>query len=67
MFEPPGLEEDYEETTFWYDEFIKETHKSWLLKIDNKEYWLPKAPCQIDRQEKWIYIPEWLAIEKGLV
>lgn len=56
-----------EELTFSYDEFIRETSSAWLLSIDNEEIWLPKSQCEIDRQDETIYVPEWLAIEEGLV
>lgn len=56
-----------EELIFSYDEFINETALAWLLRVSDKLSWFPKDDCEIDRQDKTIYVPEWLAIKKGLV
>ncbi len=34
--------------------------------IDNKDYWLPKSICDLDRTNMIIEVPKWLAIEKEL-
>jgi len=50
-----------------FDELIKETDLSWLLKIDGDQIWFPKSRCEIDEDDGTIEVPEWLAIEKELV
>lgn len=59
---------DYELTIIDFDEIKHQTDNAWLLIIDKKEVWFPKSICQIDDpKENIICVPEWMAIEKGLV
>jgi len=51
----------------YFDELIKETEIAWLVKIDKEEIWFPKSQCELDEDDKKVEVPEWLAIEKGLV
>jgi len=51
---------------YTFDELIRETELSWLLKMGDDEIWFPKSKCELDENDKIIVVPEWLAIEKGL-
>ena len=48
-----------------------ETDKAYLIVKGDQEYWLPKSQvetdCTVPQNGGTIYVPEWLAIEKGLV
>ncbi len=36
----------------------------------SEKVWLPKSQCELEREEGRVYtvtLPEWLAIEKGLI
>lgn len=56
----------------YYDEENedRETDLAWLFVIGDDEVWIPKS--QIEKEERGrlgdgtVWIPEWLAIEKGL-
>jgi hypothetical protein len=52
---------------FTFDEIIKETPDAWLLDMGDEKVWFPKSQCELDEDEQIIDVPEWLAIEKGLV
>ncbi len=56
-----------EELTFDYENIGATTTYAWLIKIDDKNYWLPKKGCKLDWDAKTIFVPKRLAIEKGLV
>lgn len=57
-----------------YDAINAETDKAWLVQLDEEtELWLPKSQCHIVPDlptnvngSGTIYIPEWLAEEKGI-
>lgn len=42
-----------------------ETEKAYLIETDKGEAWLPKSQVEVDEDE--IQLPEWLALEKGLI
>lgn len=46
-----------------------ETEKAWRFKpMDSYEYfWLPKSQVEWDEHDSTMTIPEWLALEKGLI
>ena len=52
--------------TVVYDALVVTTPQSWLLVIDEQEYWFPKSKCTIDEDAYEIIIPEWLLIKKEL-
>ncbi len=58
---------EQEELTFDYEEIVVETNKAVLIKIDDEEIWFPSSQVKIDQQDQTVYIPEWLATEKGLI
>lgn len=44
-----------------------ETEKAFRF-FDGKEtVWLPKSQCEWDENDKTMTMPEWLALEKGLI
>ena len=47
-------------------EVVRETERAWLIDVDGDEIWLPKSICT-DNEDGTFTVPEWLAIEKGLV
>ncbi len=55
-----------EELTFDYGEIVQETPQAVLLSMD-LDLWFSKSEIELDRSAKTVYVPEWLAIEKGLV
>jgi len=44
-----------------------ETDKAVLINDGTKEVWLPKSQIEINREDKEVTMPEWLAIEKELI
>lgn len=42
-----------------------ETEKAYLIDDGKAGVWLPKSACEFDEGE--LQLPEWLAIDKGLV
>ena len=44
-----------------------EKHDAILMVVEAKEVWLPYSLVEIDRDNKEVTMPEWLAIEKELV
>lgn len=54
-----------------YIKLLKETPDAWLLLLDDSDFlnyvkeWFPKSQCELC--EDIVLVPEWLAIEKGLV
>lgn len=47
---------------------VHETAGAYLIKSgDDKEIWIPKSQAEYDEDDGTFAIPEWLAIEKGLV
>ena len=48
-------------------ELVYETLDAFLVTDGDREFWLPKSICEYDHDLKWATLPEWLAIEKGMV
>jgi hypothetical protein len=44
-----------------------EREKSYLFFDGAREAWVPKAICEWDEKDKTMQMPEWLALEKGLI
>lgn len=44
-----------------------ETEKAFLVFDGDKDVWLPKTQCEWDGRDKVMQMPEWLAMEKGLI
>ena len=44
-----------------------QTPRAWLLNIHNELFWLPKKLCEINEETSTIFIPAWMAKEKGLL
>lgn len=38
-----------------------------LFKINGKDHWLPRSQIEIDRGGKVVTMPEWLAMNHGLI
>ncbi len=49
-----------------FDRIEKETVLAFLFIIDGDKVWLPKSEVRIYYNTKVMYIPEWLAEDKGL-
>lgn len=47
-------------------EIKHETQAAWLVHDGDQDVWLPKSQCE-DNGDGTFTLPEWLAIEKGLV
>ena len=43
-----------------YQKVIKESPKSWLIQMYDREFWLPKSRCKLLNGRK-IEVPEWLS------
>lgn len=50
-----------------FDSVVTVTDRAWLLDLGDCEIWFPRSICEIDYEDNEIIVPEWLAIEKGLV
>ncbi len=54
-----------------YDKIAYETDRAWLLDLGGDEkVWLPKSHCELEKAEddtNYALVPEWLAVEKGLI
>lgn len=50
-------------------EIRHETERAFLFwdGTDKKPVWLPKSLCKWDEQSREMTMPEWIAIEKGLI
>jgi hypothetical protein len=48
-------------------ELRRETDKAFLVYDGSKEVWLPKALVEHDLAEGTFTMPEWLAMDKGLI
>jgi hypothetical protein len=50
-----------------FDELSKETEAAYLIVINNEKIWIPKSQVRVYQKAKTAYVPEWLALEKGLI
>lgn len=57
---------EIEEITLDYDEIERETDGAYLFKIGDEKTWLPKSQIRVYEKSRRIYLPQWLAYEKGL-
>lgn len=48
-------------------EIRAETEHAVLISDGTIEVWLPKSQVEIDREDGTVAMPEWLAIERGLI
>lgn len=48
-------------------ELIHETERAWLFTDGENRVWLPKSICEWDEQAGVMTVPEWIALEKGLI
>jgi hypothetical protein len=47
---------------------VRETEKAYNIDHGDKErVWVPKSLCVYDANDKTMAMPEWLAMEKGLI
>ncbi len=44
-----------------------ETEKAYHFYDGATKVWLPKSQCEWDKEEKIMVMPEWLALDKGLI
>lgn len=50
-----------------YDKLNFTTPKAICVEIDGEEHWLPKSQVTLKEDTNEVNMPEWLAIDKGLV
>lgn len=50
-----------------YDYVLRETPKARQVMTAEDEVWLPRSCCEFNDERGVALVPEWLAIEKGLV
>lgn len=48
-------------------EIKAETEKAYRFYDGKETVWLPKSQCEWNEEEKTMTMPEWLAMEKGLI
>lgn len=71
-------EEGGEMSPYDYECILLEREKSWLVRMPGfterslgKEIWFPKrwkhGNCVLDEEKKQIWVPRWLAEQKGLI
>lgn len=53
--------------SFIYDDIERETDAAYLLVFGDQKIWLPKSQIRVYEKNKKVFVPEWLAIEKGLL
>ena len=44
-----------------------ETERAWRFYDGRTTVWLPKSLCEWDAESKTMQVPEWLALNKGLI
>jgi hypothetical protein len=50
-----------------FDQLLENRPMAILIRIEDKEYWLPKSQIDFREWSSIVEIPEWLAKEKGLI
>ena len=50
-----------------FDRILQESDLAWLLDLGDDEVWFPKSQCELDEDNKFIEVPEYIAVDKGLV
>ena len=53
--------------TVEFDEIEHETDEAVKFSIEERSVWLPKSEIEFDIDERTIELPEWLAMDKGLI
>lgn len=53
--------------TLTYEELVAQTPTAYQLKFGNKVLWVPKAICDLDKEESTATIHEWYAVDKELI
>ena len=52
-------------------QLVRETKAAWLVNDGTQEVWLPKSQCEWEpegyKDVGIMQVPEWLAIDKGLI
>lgn len=47
--------------------FTGDTDQALCVEIDGETHWFPRSCCRIYEKPKKIYVPEWIAMKKGLI
>jgi len=50
-----------------FDELMENREKAILIRIDDKQYWLPKSQIDFREWSMIVEVPEWLAMQEGLI
>lgn len=44
-----------------YEEIVNESDAAWQIKFDDERtLWLPKSQCEVNENDKEVYMPNWL-------
>jgi len=62
-------QEEYNNLVDIFGSITLETKRSYLFQFrgDEETVWLPKSQCKWYKDEEKMTMPEWLALEKGLI
>ena len=55
------------DTRIEFDKLEKETDDAYLIVIDDEQIWLPKSQVRMYPNTEKVYVPDWLALKKGLI
>lgn len=50
-----------------FDELLEDKPLAIHVRVDDKKYWLPKSQVDFREWSNIVEVPEWLAIQKGLI
>ena len=50
-----------------FDKLEKETDEAYLIIICDEKIWLPKSEVRMYPKGRKVYVPQWLALKKGLI
>jgi hypothetical protein len=50
-----------------FDELVQNKELAILIRIDDKQYWLPKSQIDFREWSNFVEVPQWLAEQKGLM
>lgn len=56
-----------EDVSVNFDKLEKDTESAFLITIDGEQIWIPKSQARMYDKVNKVYIPEWLALKKGLI
>ena len=48
-------------------ELIDQSDDAFQVSVGDETWWVPKSLCSYDEMNGWLTIPEWLALEKGMI